>query len=60
MSFEEFDAVSRLEKIRKRSRIEGFEMNSLQNVVKEGGPNIVTNFENKFKEIRIEGKKQTL
>ena len=58
MSFEEFDTVWRLEKIRKRSRIEGFEMNSLQNVVKEGGPNVVTNFDNKLKEIRIEGKRK--
>ena len=43
---------------KKKKRIEGFELQSLQNVIKEAGPNVVTNFENKFKQIRIEGKRK--
>ena len=56
MNFDEFDTVWLLEKMRKRRKIENFELQSLRNVVKEGGPNIVSNFEKKFKEIKIEGK----
>ena len=48
-----------LEKMRKRRRIENFELQSLRNLVKEGGPNVVSNFENKFKEIKIEGKRKS-
>lgn len=48
----------KLEKVRKRRKMEGFKLQSLCNVVKEDGPNLVTNFENKFKEIRIEGKRK--
>ena len=58
MSFEEFCAVWRLEKMRKRRKMEGFELQFLRNVVKESGPNVVTNFENIFKEIKIEGKRK--
>ena len=54
MSFDEFDTVWMLEKMRKRRKIENFELQSLRNVVKEGGPNIVSNFEKKFIEIKIE------
>ena len=42
----------------KRRKIENIELQSLQNVVKEGGPNVVTNFEKKFKDIKIEGKRK--
>ena len=59
MSFEEFDAVWMLEKIRKRRKMENFELQSLRNVVKEGGVNVVSNFEKKFKEIKIEGKRKS-
>ena len=52
MSFDKFDTVWMLEKMRKRRKIENFELQSLRYVVKEGGPNIVSNFEKKFKEIR--------
>ena len=38
--------------------MKGFELQSLCNVVKEGGPNVVANFEKKLKEIRIEGKRK--
>ena len=59
MSFNDFDTVWMLEKNIKRRKIENFELQSLRNVVKEGGPNIVSNFKKKFKEIKIEGKRKS-
>ena len=35
-------------------------MQSLRNVVKEGGVDVVENFKNKFKEIKIEGKRKAV
>ena len=58
MSFDDFDSVWMLEKMRKRRKMENFEIQSLRNVVKEGGPNVVSNFEKKFKEIKVEGKRK--
>ena len=58
-TFDEFDTLWMLEKMRKRRKIENFELQSQRNVVKEGGPNIVSNFEKKFKEIKIEGKRMS-
>ena len=58
MSFDEFDSVWMLEKMRKRRKMENFQLQSLRNVVKEGGENVVENFEKKFKEIKIEGKRK--
>ena len=60
MSFDEFDSVWMLEKMRKRRKMESFELQSLRNVVKEGGVNVVENFKNKFKEIKIEGKRKAV
>ena len=48
-----------LKKMRKRRRIEHFDLQSLRNIAKEGGPDIVTNFEKKFKEMKIEGKRKS-
>ena len=41
-------------------KMENFEIQVLRNVVKEGGPDVVENFEKKFKEIRIEGKRKAV
>ena len=60
MSFEEFDSVWMLEKMKKRRKMESFELQSLRNVVKEGGDDVVENFKNKFKEIKIEGKRKAM
>ena len=60
MSFDEFDSVWMLEKMRKRRKMENFEFKSLRNVVKEGGLNVVENFKKKFKEIKIEGKRKAV
>ena len=38
-----------LEKMRKRRKMESFELQSLRYVVKEGGVDVVENFKNKFK-----------
>ena len=56
MSFDEFDSMWMLENMRKRRKMESFELQSLRNVVREGGVDVVENFKNKFKEIKIEGK----
>ena len=37
-----------------------FELQTLREVVKENGPALVENFEKKFKEIRVEGKRKYL
>ena len=58
MSFDEFYTLWMLEKMRKRRKIDNFELQSLRNVVKEGGPNIVSKFTKKFKKIKIEGKRK--
>ena len=47
-----------LQKLRKRKKIENFELQALRDVVKENAEDIVSRFENKFKEIRIEGKRK--
>ena len=40
--------------------MENFEIQALRNVVKEGGPGVIKNFEKNFKEIKIEGKRKAL
>ena len=40
--------------------MENFEIQALRNVVKEGGLDVVKNFEKKFKEIKIEGKRKAV
>ena len=59
ISFDEFHTVWMLQKLKKRKRIENFELQSLREVVKTNGPDVVKNFEEKLKEIRVEGKSAT-
>ena len=40
--------------------MENFELESLKEVVKTNSPEVVKNFEEKFKEIRVEGKRKSL
>ena len=49
-----------LQKLKKRWKMESFELQALREVVKENGQDVVQNFENKFKEIRVEGKRKSL
>ena len=38
--------------------MESFEYQALRNVVKEGGENAMENFKEKYKELKIEGKRR--
>ena len=58
ITFDEFHAVWMLIKLRKKRKIENYELQALRDVVKENAADVVTRFENKFKETRIEGKKK--
>ena len=60
ITFDEFHTVWMLQKLKKRRKIENFELQSLREVVKANGPDVVKNFEEKFKEIRVEGKRKSL
>ena len=55
MTHNEWIAVWMLGNVRKRRKINKYVYQALRNVVKEGGVNILQNFENKFKEMRVEG-----
>ena len=46
--------------IKKRKRLDKFVYQSLRDIVKVGGENIVKNFESKFKELRVEGNRKEM
>ena len=52
---DEWDAVWMLSIVKKHKKIDQFIQQALRDVVKHGGDNVITNFENKFKELRVEG-----
>ena len=56
MTFDEFHSVWMLQKLKKRKRIENFEIQALREIVKDTNEDVVENFEKKFKEIQVEGK----
>ena len=60
ISFDEFYTVWMLQKLKKKKIMENFELQSLREVVKTNDPDVVKNFEEKFKEIRVEGKRKSL
>ena len=60
MTFNEFYSVWMLQKQKKRRKMENFELQALREIVKENGENVVHNFEQKFKEICVEGKRKSL
>ena len=60
MTYDEFCSVWMLGKMKKWRKMENFEIQSLRSVVQEGGPDVVDNFEKKFKEIRIKGKRKAM
>ena len=41
--------------IKKRKKIDKFVYQALRNIVKDGGVDVLQNFEKKFKEMRVEG-----
>ena len=60
ITFDEFHTVWMLQKLKKRRKMENFELQALREVVKENAENVVHNFEQKFKEICVEGKRKSL
>ena len=60
ITFDEFHTVWILQKLKKRRKMENFGLQTLREVVKVNGPDVVKNFEEKFKEIRVEGKRKSL
>ena len=55
MAFDEFHTVWMLQKLKKRKKMENYELQTLSEVVTENGPALVQNFEKKFKEIQVVG-----
>ena len=49
-----------LGKMKKQKKMEGFKVQAFRNIVKEGGPDIINKFKQKFIEIRIEGKRKAV
>ena len=60
MTYDKFYSVWMLGMMKKQGKMENFEIQALRSVVKEGSLNIIDNFEKKFKEIRIEGKRKAI
>ena len=60
MTQEEWYSVWMLGKMKKRKKMDNFEIQALRDVVKEGGLDVIDKFEKKFKEIRIEGKRKAV
>ena len=46
--------------VRKRKRMDKFEYRVLRDVVKEGGEDVIERFEKKFKEIKVEGNRESV
>ena len=54
-------SVSRVVKlIQKREKVDSHELQTLRNLVKKGGEEVIKNFEDAFKEVTIEGEKKHL
>ena len=53
----EWFAVWMLGRVRKRKRVDGYELQALRDVVKKGGDDIIKDFQEEFKEVRVEGKR---
>ena len=47
-----------LGRVKKRRRMEGFEYQALRNVINEGGDDVIKNFEEKYRELKIEGSRK--
>ena len=46
-----------LGRIKKRKRVDGHKFKTLRDIVMKGGEEVIKNFEDAFKEVRIEGKR---
>ena len=47
-------------KIKKRNRMDNFEIPALRDVVKEGEEDVVDKFKKKFKEIKVKGRRKSV
>ena len=54
---DEWFAVWMLSQIRRRKKIDNHELKSLLDVVKRGGDKVLEDFEEKFQEVVVEGKR---
>ena len=60
MTFDEFHSVWMLQELKKRKRMENFEIQALREVVKDHNEYVVENFEKTFKEMKVKGKRKPL
>ena len=60
ITFEEFISVSILGNKKRRKKMESFEIQALRDIVKVGGERVIKNIEEKFIEVRVEGKRKSL
>ena len=58
MTEDEWVTVWMLGVIKKRKRLDKFVYQSLRDIVKVGGDNVIKNFEDKFKELQVEGNRK--
>ena len=56
ITFDEFHTVWMLQKLKKRRKMENFELQTLGEVVKENGPAVVQNFEKKLRRLELKVK----
>ena len=60
MTEDEWVAVWMLSIIKKRKRLDKFVYQSIQDIVKVGGDNVIKNFKDKLKELRVEGNRKEM
>ena len=60
ISQDEWFSVWILGCVRKRKIIDNFEYEALINVIKEGGVDVIENFEKKFKQMKVEGNRKSI
>ena len=60
MTEDEWVSVWMLGIVKKRKRLDKFVYQSLRDIVKVGGDNVVKNFEEKFKELLVEGNRKEI
>ena len=48
-----------LGKIKRRKKMESFEIQALRDIVKAGGKEVIKNLEEKFIEVRVEGERKS-
>ena len=57
---EKWFAVWMLGPIRKRKRVDRYELQALRDIVKKGGYDVIEVFNKKFKQVKVEGKRKNI